>query len=631
MPPLATPVLAHQSHNGKPVYKEWLSLLSEYEAVELFVTRAQQALPAFQMSAHNAHAIAQLCVHLDGIPLAIELAAARAGSLSVEEIVSRLDNRFRLLTRGSRAALPRQQTLRALMDWSYNLLNDGEKALFCRLSVFAGGWTLQAATEVCAAESLEGEEAFLAWEALDLLTSLVDNSLVMATPEAEQTRYRLLETVRQYAQDRLMESGETAAWRASHRNYFLRLAEAAAAKLKGPDQVQWLQRLECEHDNLRAALDFCLNTPEGAQSGLQLAGDLQQFWLVRGYWSEGRNRLAAALNRPAAQAVTEERARALLGAGSLAWMEGDYADARLLYEAALELGRKLQNWRVVAGTLGNLGNLATLQSDYTAARSCFEESLAIKRELGDKRDIANTLIGLGTVAMEQGDYLSARLLGEESLALGWELEDKQSIARSLINLGNVAHLQGEGAAARACFEESLAIKRNLGDARGIAYALIGLGNVAKEQGNYAAARSLFEESLALQRELGDREGMSISLGSLGSLLNKQSDYSGAQACLKECLGICRELGRKQMMAYALEGYAELAHRQQQTARSARLYGAAYALRKAAGSALLPHECEEQERYLAALRKAAGEDMFLAAWSDGQAMPLEQAIACALEE
>ena len=631
VPPLATPVLADFAPDASSARKEWLSLLSEYEAVQLFVTRAQQTLPAFQMSAHNARVIAQICVHLDGIPLALELAAARVGSLAVEEINSKLDNRFRLLTRGSRAALPRQQTLRALMDWSYDLLNAGEKALFCRLSVFAGGWTLQAVMEVCAEEGLEGEEAFEAWEGLDLLTSLVDKSLVLATSEAGQTRYDLLETVRQYARDRLAESGTESAWRAAHCRYFLRVAEEAAEKLKGPDQVSWLQRLETEHDNLRAALDFCLYAPEGALSGLQLAGDLQQFWWLHGHWSEGRNRLTAALGRPEAQEVTEERARALIGAGSLTWMQGDYAGARSFYESALTLGRNLGNRRVIAGTLGNMGTVATLQSDYAAARSCFEESLAIKRELGDKRDIANSLSGLGTVAMEQGDYATARLLGEESLALGQELEDQDRIARSLINLGNVALLQSDYLAARSLFEQSLTIKRELGDRRGIANVLSGMGNVAKERENHAEAHSLYEESLALQRELGDRDGASTSLCNLGALLNRQGDYEAAQSCLNECIRICRELDKKRIMAYALEGYAELARGQQQTAKSVCLYGAAHALRKATNSPLSPREDEEHARYMAALRESAGEDMFSASWAQGQAMTLEQAIACALEE
>ena len=630
VPPLATPPISGQGFQDRKSHKEWVSLLSEYEAVQLFVARAQQAQPTFQMSAHNAEAIAQICAHLDGMPLALELAAARVRSLTVDEINARLDHRFRLLTGGSRAALPRQQTLRALMDWSYDLLNAREKALLCCLAVFAGGWTLEAAEQVCAAavpkadpgKGCAEEEALEAWEVLDLLTSLVDKSLVMVE-QAGASRYQLLETVRQYAQERLAESGEADLWRTAHRDYFQRMAKEAQVKVAGAEQVLWLQRLKAEHDNLRAAMDFCLESPGGAKAGLQMAGDLQQFWYTHGHFSEGRARLETFLARTDTQELSPERAHALNGVGSMAWMQGDYAVAHTFYTKSLQLGRELNDSRIIGGTLSNLGSIANMQGDYAAARAYFEESLAIKRDIGDNAGIANTLIGLGNMALEQGDYATARSLSEQSLALGQELQDKRSMARSFINLGNVALKEDDYAAARSYYESSLAIQREMEDRRGMARSLNNLGNLAMEQGDYAAAHPLIEESVSIHRELGDKPGVSHSLCTLGALLVKRGDYSAAHGCLNECLALCVAIGERWVATYVLESCAELADRQHQEARAARLYSTADAVRTAIGAPLSSRTVEEQERALAALQERLGAEAFAAAWAEGQAMPLEE--------
>ena len=276
------------------------------------------------MTPANAPALASLCQRLDGIPLALELSAARIRSLSVEEINARLDNRFRLLTGGSRAALPRQQTLRALIDWSYDLLNPQEKTLFHRLSVFAGGWTLEAAEQICSGGEIED------WETLDLLTSLVEKSLAVAETEQGETRYRLLETLRQYGQDRLLESGEAAALRRRHLEYFLALALEAEPKLAGEEQARWLQRLETEHENLRAALEQSLKEQEETSeaTALRFCGALQRFWWTRGHLSEGQEWSARALGHGDTHQRTQERANTLNGAGVLARMQGDYASAQ---------------------------------------------------------------------------------------------------------------------------------------------------------------------------------------------------------------------------------------------------------------------------------------------------------------
>ena len=565
--------------------KALAALVSEYEAVRLFVERARLQSLEFVLTRHNAEPVASVCHRLDGIPLAIELAAARVRSLSVEDINARLDSRFRLLTGGDRAALPRQQTLRATLDWSYDLLTEQERLLLSRLSVFAGGWTLEAAEQVCGGEGME------AWEVLDLLAGLVDKSLVTAETQAGRSRYRLLETVRQYGRERLEESGGEAQIRSRHLNFFLGFAEEAEPKLTRPEQGEWLSRLEAEHVNLRAALGWCRLEKAGADSGLRLAGALWQFWEVRGYLGIGRAHLTEALGREGAAGRTKVRAKALNGAGALACDQGDYA----------------------------------------AARALQEESLAIQRELGEKRGVAASLNSLGIVALSQGDYAAARVLYEECVALGRELGEKRGISASLNNLGNVAQEQGDYAAARALHEESLTIKRELGEKRAIAMSLNNLGLVAYSQGDYAAARALGEESLAIKRELGDKLGIAGSLHSLGNVALSRGDYAAARALQEESLTIKRELGNKQGVAYSLEAFASLAVAVGQPERAAWLWGGAEALREAIHFPLRPTDREEYDRNVTAARTALGEEAFATAWEEGRAMSMEQAIAYALEE
>ena len=562
---------------GEPISVE---SLSQSEAARLFIARALFHQPAFAVTAQNAPALAGICQRLDGIPLAIELAAARIRSLTPEQIASRLDNRFRLLTGGSRSALPRQQTLRAAIDWSYDLLTETEKALLGRLSVFAGGWTLEAAEAVGIGDDVE------AWEILDLLTSLVDKSLVVAEREEAHTRYRFLETVRQYARERLEERGESAQVRERHQAFFVGLAEAAAPQLWGAQQAEWLQHLESEHDNLRAALEW-----EQNEAALRIAGALWLFWGVRGDYSEGRERLSDMLASAVVQAHTPARAKALHGAGYLAFWQGDCAAAGQLFEASLAMTREIGDKPGIAASLMSLGNVASAQCDYAAAHSLFEQSLALYRELGDKRNISSTLLNLGTVVHEQGDYTASRALYEESLALFREIGDKLSISNALYCLGNVADALCDYAAAHSLYEESLALYRKLGDKRGISNALNNLGNVFMKQGDYAEARALYEESLALYRKLGDKRGS----------------------------------------AYSLEAFADLAWAQEPSARAPLLWGAAEALREGIGAPLPPSERTRYDQQVAQVRSVIGEDAFAAAWAEGRAMTLEQVVKYALEE
>ena len=462
--------------------------VSCFEAVRLFIDRAVQTQPHFQVTDENAPALASICFRLDGIPLALELAAARARALSVEEINRKLDQRFRLLTGGSRTALPRQQTLRSLIDWSYDLLAPDEKAVLCRLSVFAGGWTLEAAESVCVGDGVEDGEV------LDLLTSLCDKSLVVVEPSGATTRYRLLETIRQYARDRLLEGGDAAAYRDRHVECFLALAEEAEPELRGPDQARWLERLEREHDNFRAALEWNVG-------GLPLAVSLQRFWLVRGHLSEGRTRLASALEQDVG-ADPIARAQALNGLGNLAADQGDFTFAREKYAESLAIFRERGDPSAVAGVLMNLGNLAYHQGDFGVARTSLEESLALQLERGDRTGTANVLNNLGLLAYHQGDLSRAQTLYEESLAIKRDLGERRAIGISLNNLGTLALDRKDFPSARRLHTESLTIRRELGDRFGLASSLEGLAALAAATGSPPIAAKIWGAAERLREELG---------------------------------------------------------------------------------------------------------------------------------
>ncbi len=554
----------------------------QFEAVQLFVDRALLARPDFQLTAQNASQLASVCFRLDGIPLAIELAAARVRSLSVEEINRRLDHRFRLLTGGSRAALPRQQTLRSLIDWSYDLLQDSEKLLLRRLSVFAGGWTLGAADRICAGDDVEDGEV------LDLLTSLIDKSLVAADESEAGFRYRLLETVRQYARERFVESGGTEAIRARHRDYFLALADEADKKLLGAEQADWLRRLEKEHDNLRSALEWS-DVEAQEQEDLRLCAAMHRFWITRGYLAEGRQWCARIFAKGVPAQPTLEHARALNVAGSLAFHQTDYPAARTLLEQSVALSKVLDHRMGIALALNNLGAVAIEQGDHPTARALYEESLALLRELGDRHVAAGVLGNLAMLAHECGDLDAARTLSQESLALSRELGDQGRIADALNTLGDVACDLGDLTTAWSLSQESLAIGRELGDRDCIAMSSKNLGTVAFMRGQFGEARSLYRDAMAIRLELGDR------------------------------LGIAR----------ALEGAAAIATAEGNSTAAARTWGAAERLREEIGSPMLPNERSRNHKYATMARQTiADQGAFDRAWGQGRNMPLNEAVELA---
>jgi len=729
---------------------------SQYEAVRLFVDRARTVRPDFDLTDANTAAVVQIVQRLDGVPLALELAAARVRALSVEQIAARLDNRFQLLTGGSRTALPRQQTLRALIDWSWDLLSDEEKLLFRRLAVFVGGWTLEAAEFVCG--SLEDSNSTQlsqspALEVLEPLTRLVDKSLVVVEDHDGAIRYRMIETIRQYAREMLLDAGETEVKgvRGRQLEFFLRLAESAEPALRSGEQLDWQSRLEVEHDNLRAALKWAgaaASPVYSPETMLRLAGSLARFWYLQGYWSEGRAWLRQALAEPlpetASDSLRQARAWAL---ACLAWLMDENGEDLPLYEESLALYRRLDDrwgmafalrgfgvslinrgeleqsrslldealdlFRLLADPWGiavvqfNLGWLISYKDDVAAAERSWEESLAAFRQTGDRWGIAVALSALSYLARRRGEYARAVDLSEESLEYFRQVGDKAGIATSLSRLGNIAFRRGDYRQAVSLIEEGIPLKRELGEQGGLANDFALLGLIAAYQGDYDRARAWLEQSLALAREVGDnfiaaqdlaylahtnyyagdlersthlwqesmdqlrknndRLGTGYALNGLGLAAWRHGSLETAQAQLEESLRLYEEVGDKRYIATAYKDLGQLAHARGEDAKAfelcrkalgmfrnlgdrlgqaeslaalaatlapapkaVRLFSAAEALRVSLGAPLPAVERPGYDRGKATVQEALGEDIFDAAWREGQALPFEQILDEALE-
>jgi len=590
VPPFPLPDLKHLPD---------LATLSHNAAIALFIQRAQATKPDFQLTNANARAIVEICARLDGLPLAIELAAARMKLLPPQALLARLGQRLQVLTGAARDVPARQQTLRNTIEWSYNLLDAAEQRLFRRLSVFSGGCTLEAAEAICAAPG-DGNEA---GQVLDTVASLIDKSLLQQTEQdGEEARFMMLETIREYGLECLAASGEEAVTRLAHAEYYLTLAEAADKEVVGPQQAAWLERLEREHDNLRAALRWLLEQREVSQcteSALRLGSALWRFWQVRGHPSEGRQWLEKALTESRA-GMAPVRAQALYAAGMLAIDQGDYDQATRQCEESLALFRELNDRRGMAVSLSVLGYAAQRRGENNTARALLEESLTIGRTLGDRQSIARSLCFLATEADSRGDYIAARAMYEESLAIYRETGDLYNIADVLIAFALEMHHQGEHVMARSLAEEGLELCKKLGNSMGFAYkrgiqllhfdafyqgdftmarsfleenlrtakaqgdraeiatGLMRLGIIALYQGDFVVARSLLEESLVLLRAVGDKRNVAYALGDLGRVALYQGDFVTARAPLEEDLAIAREMGNQRNLSYALGFLGQLA-------------------------------------------------------------------------
>ncbi|HEV2063275.1 MAG TPA: tetratricopeptide repeat protein, partial [Thermoanaerobaculia bacterium] len=549
--------------------------LPEYPSVALFQERAKAVRPDFALVEENARTVSEICARLDGLPLAIELAAARVRHLPPHEILTRLQSRLKLLTGGQRDLPARQQTIRGAIEWSYDLLEAAEKKLFRRLSVFVGGCTLDAAEAVCNAGGDPGIDVF------EGVASLVDKSLLVqkARPDGE-VRFLMLETVREYGLEQLAEHGESSETRRLHASFFLALAEQAEPELAGPHQKDWLDRLEREHDNLRASIEWAAQSGT-AETGLRLAAALWRFWLVRGHLTEGRERLATLLAIGAAAGRSKTRAKALTGAGSLAQNQGDYEVARVTFEESLDLWREAGDEAGIASTLNNLGWVAWRRGDYEAARSLTEEGLSLHRKLRDQRGIAYSLNNLGWIAHHQGDYAAACALHEQTLSLRRELGDKRGIAFSMTNLGWALHKRGDSGHAVTLLEEAAAQFREVGEKQLLAFALNHLADVVCEQGDLARAESLLDKSLKLAREIGAKYSLAYGLCVLGNAV-KEQNAARAEALYEESLALRREIGDTWGIAVALNALADLAESAGDAARATRFYQESLSVRKKLG-------------------------------------------------
>ena len=517
VPALATP------ETGKAI---GLAALTRYEAVLLFIDRAAAAQPSFLLTNENAAAVADICQRLDGIPLAIELAAARVRTLSVQTIASRLDDRFRLLARGDRSAMPRQQTLRALIDWSHDLLSERERLLLRRLAIFAGGWSLEAAEAVGSGGDIDAHDV------LDVLSNLVEKSLV--NMDAEGGRYRLVETVRQYAQERLDESGEDAAVRTRHLAFYLAMAERASPELVGPEQGTWLARLDLDGENLIAAHAWCDRAEAGAEMGLRLIFAVKLYMIYRGLLALLHRAAVHALARPGAEVRSLARCKALHAIGQLGFFMGHYGEAQGYLEESLSIARELGDRRRVGTVLDELGAVFSGLGDLAAARRHLEEALAVARELGNKRELAAASNALAQLHRMQGDLSAAEPLYEQMLLLARELDDRETIAIGLLNLAMVAVARGAGGSARDRLREALAIATEIGSKPAGQSALevsAGLAALRKEWSRVATYFGCAEAQMAqtgLKRDPADEAFLAPLIDEARQVLGNQA-FSAAEA------------------------------------------------------------------------------------------------------
>src|SRR6266487_2682134 len=547
--------------------------LAQVPSVNLFTQRVQAIKSAFQLTTDNAAAIAQICIRLDGLPLAIELAAARVKVLAPQALLARLDRRLQVLTGGARDLPERQRTLRSTMEWSYDLLDATEQQLFRRLSVFVAGCTLEAGEAVCAPLPDEAEQV------LERVASLIDKSLLQQIEQiGEEPRLTMLETMREYGLERLRESGEAQMCQRAHALYYLALAEEAELHLKGALQVQWWKRLEREIENLRAALAWLVEEGEG-ELALRLSGALGWFWNIRGYWSEGRRWLEEALKLPQAQGRTAYRAKAL-GAIMFGFGSGD-----------------------------------------PAAPPRIEESVCIYRELGDKHGLVESLSSLGWHLNAQSDHAGARIVLEESLALARELDNGPDISNALYRLAGAKLWLGEYAQAVALFEENLALGREQGNKAQIFPSLLTLGGTLLYQGDMQQAEIMAQECLALARWLGQKDSIAVALQFLAEVKRIQGDLAQARA-------LCTEGVSLAVWPYArgqnLIALAKIATDEGQGEQAARLFGVAELL--VSLGMLDPLERADYQRTVESARAQLGEEAFSLAWAEGRAMTPEQAFA-----
>ncbi len=609
VPPLALPEQPLSLSQLDPM------VLLRSSAVAFFVQRTQARKPDFQLTSASSVAVVEICTRLDGLPLAIELAAANSKLLSPKALLAQMDRRLDMGARGLRDVPARQQTIHNSIEWSYSLLNTTEQRLFQRLSIFANGCTLHAVEAIC---TETGERAI---SVLDRVASLVDKSLLLSLKHVEggEPRIAMLETIREYGMKCLVESGELEGIQRKHAHYYLAIAEEAEPELAGANKKDWLQRLELEHQNLRAALNWALAyTGEEEEIALRLGSALWRFWQVRGHLSEGRKALVQALEHHKAT-TPSLRAKVLNAAGVLTGLQGSYDQAEMMCGESLTVFRKLGDKQGIASSLNFLGQVATWKSDYVRAHVLAEEALAISRELEDKLGIIATLTTLATASFNEGDYAKTYAFAKESEVLSREIGSLEGIARSLWLLALIRFFQDDPTKAHSLLTESLALSKELDDKRGIADALVILAYITFFRGEHDRMGSLLEEALALHRVVGDLRGIALGLYGQGWMALNQGDFGTARSRYEESLALLLQLGHQWFITLCIEGLAYTASVQAQWIRAAHLWGVAHTLRETIHAAVPPILAVRYERIVAKVRVHLGEAVFATAFAAGKAI------------
>ncbi len=649
-----------------------LHTLEQNESARLFIDRALMVQPNFTVTDKNAPALAQICYQLDGIPLAIELAAARINVLSVEQISERLVDCFRLLKGGSRTALPRHQTLQALIDWSYCLLSPAERILFNRLSVFAGGWTLEAVESICAGDGLE------CFDVLDCLQNLTAKSLVVVSEgENGHLRYRLAETIRQYARDKLAASEQPNRFRDRHLDWFMDFEEKARPKLFTSEQIDMLNRLDAEHDNFRAALEWSIEA--SPDKGLQLAAGLSRFWRLRGFWFERLSWLNKLLDHQNAQAPISARALPLIARGDLILSQGEYDDAEENFSESLQIYRQLGDEKGIVEALGGLARLSIQQENFSRAGELSRISLELARKIGDHLQVSYALNRYAYALRAQGDRTGADELLKESLNIFTQKVDigsNQNFFASpqsenpFFSLAISEQSQGNFEGARLVFEDGLVFFRKTGSSHEIAWFLRYLANLSYREGDLKRARALYQEALEIVQDLKDKFCLAHTLDGLAQVEDREGSYEQAAFFARQALKLCEQLGSKPRTAHAqctlgltllntdlaeaerwlksslqirialqnktdiadsLEALAKLNSLSGDSERAIKLFAVAGVLREAISFPKTRAESLASERDQNGLRVEVGMDAFSAAWHEGRALGWEQAIKLALAE
>jgi predicted ATPase/DNA-binding SARP family transcriptional activator len=621
-----------------------LESVTQSDAVQLFAERARAVRSTFELAKENIQTIVEICTRLDGLPLAIELAAARVGRISPQAMLGEWKDvsgksSLQILTDGPRDLPDRHKTMRNAIAWSYNLLDANEQAAFRQAGVFVGGWTLDAAEKVIGESLFVSDYPKLTSSSgspfARMLDSFVDTNLIKQSEVGTEIRFFMLETIREYALERLVECGEVDAVRCRHTDFFLALAEAARPHLFGSQQVFWVNRLEQEYDNLRAALIWAVDSRK-VEIALRLGSALGKFWYIYGpnYWSEGRKWLEQALNLIQFDPLPlDVRANALNEAGVLAWVQIDYEHAILRFEECLALRKRLGDKTGIGSALGNLGLVAREQLNLVRARAYQEKCLALKRELGDRQGIATALSNLALVAADQGDIEYSISLYEESLIMNRELQNKTGLTLALHNLGGLlVENRGDIKRSLILLEESLELSQELGERFFlIPLTLHHLGNLSLNQGDYEHVRSFFEQSLNLSRETDNKYGIGLALLDLGRLAHLEDEYVTAQEFYKQSIAVLYGIKGMVGTIWNLVSLADLACINRQPIRAATLLGASEKFCEITSSHLPQVRHEEYEHAISKARTQIDEAQFIQAWAKGREMSLDQAVEYALDE